>query len=142
MIKFRATWLKISGDMTLVSGEMTLGRLDLNHHSARENCRLWCHCKFPFQKQSPPLLRHLENFWPVVESVSTEKKENRNPGSNPNSNADLSYPNLSPLPLHCHSDPPKFRKFWVHKLANCLSKVIHQSEMTYYLPYCNLMQGI
>ena len=28
------------------------------------------------------ILRHLENFWPVIESVSIKKKKNRNPGSN------------------------------------------------------------
>ena len=28
LLKFRAAWLKISYDMTLISGEMTIGRLD------------------------------------------------------------------------------------------------------------------
>ena len=49
-------------------------------------------------------------FWTVIKSVSIKKKENRNPGSNQTSNADLSYPNLYPLPLHYDNDPPKFRK--------------------------------
>ena len=35
---------------------------------------------------------------------------NRNKNSNPGSNTDLKYPNLSPLPLHYHTDPLKFRK--------------------------------
>ena len=95
MIKFRATWLKMSGDMTLVSGERLWGDLTSSHHSAWENCRLWRHCKFPFQKQSLPFLRHLENFWPVIEGVSIEKKEDCNPGRTQHSNTDLSYPNLS-----------------------------------------------
>ena len=36
----------------------------------------------PFHKRSLSLLRHLENFWRVIESFSIKKKENRNPGSN------------------------------------------------------------
>ena len=35
--------------------------------------------KFPFHKLSLPFLRHLENCWPAIESVSIKKKENRNP---------------------------------------------------------------
>ena len=45
-------------------------------------------------------------FFELLLSVSIKKKENHDPGSNP----DLSYPNLSPLPLHYHIDPLKFRK--------------------------------
>ena len=60
----------------------------------------------PFRKGSLAFLRHLENFWPFIESVLIKKKENRNPGSNP----DLSYPCLSSLTLHFHNDLPKFRK--------------------------------
>ena len=59
----------------------------------------------------------MENFWRVIESVFTKKKEDRDPGSNPN----LSYPNLSALLLHHHTDLPKVRKNYVHKLANYLS---------------------
>ena len=61
----------------------------------------------PFRERSLPFLRHLENFWPVIESVSIKKKENRNPGSNP----DLSYPNLSPLPLQYHNNRQRCEKF-------------------------------
>ena len=45
-------------------------------------------------------------FFELLLSVSIKKKENHDPGSNP----DLSYPNLSPLPLHYHIDPLKFPK--------------------------------
>ena len=78
-------------------------------------------------------------------------------------NPDLSYPNLSPLPLHYHTYPPNVRKIKVHKLANS----IHQLQVTLalsislnvkstlvstsfllrlfknvlqYWPYCNLIQ--
>ena len=57
-------------------------------------------------ERSLPFLRHLKNFWSVIESVSMKKKQNHNPGSN----LDLSYPNLSPFPLHYHTDRPRFRK--------------------------------
>ena len=41
-----------------------------------------------------------------------KKEEIRNLGSNRATNHwDPSYPNLSPLPQHYHTDPPKFRKF-------------------------------
>ena len=36
----------------------------------------------PFGKRSLPFLRHSENFWPVIETVSIKKKENRMPTSN------------------------------------------------------------
>ena len=39
-------------------------------------------CSCPFRKRSLPFLRHLENFSPVIESVSMKKKENCNLGSN------------------------------------------------------------
>ena len=39
-----------------------------------------------------------------------KKKENRNLGSNQASNPDPSYPNLSPLPLHYHTDHAKIPK--------------------------------
>ena len=50
----------------------------------------------------------LKKIWPAIDSVSTRIKryENRNTGSNP----DFSYPNRSPLPLHYHTAPSKFRK--------------------------------
>ena len=38
----------------------------------------------PFRIRSLPFLRHLENFWHVIESVPIKKKEKRNPGSNLN----------------------------------------------------------
>ena len=44
-----------------------------------------------YRKMYQHTSRHLENSWPVIESVSIKKKENRNPGSN----LDLSYPNLN-----------------------------------------------
>ena len=56
-------------------------------------------CKFLFRKRTLPFLKHLENFWPVIENGSTKKKEDCSPGSN----QDLSYPNLSPLRPN---DPP------------------------------------
>ena len=59
---------------------------------------------FPFRKRSLPFSRHLENSWPVIESVPIKKKENRNPESNPDPCAS---PNLSPLPLHYQNEPPK-----------------------------------
>ena len=78
-------------------------------------CRLR---KFPFSKRLLPFLEHWNIFDLFIESVSIKKKEDRNPGSNP----DLFYPIvLSPLPLHYHTYQPKFRKSYLHKLANCLS---------------------
>ena len=42
------------------------------------------HRNCPFRKRLLPFLRLLENFWPVIESVSFKKKENRKAaGSNP-----------------------------------------------------------
>ena len=38
---------------------------------------------FPFLKRSSPFLRHLENFWTIIESFSTKKKDIHNPDSNP-----------------------------------------------------------
>ena len=72
--------------------------------------------KFPFHKRLLLFLT-LKYFWPFIESVSIKKKEDSNPGSN----TDLLYPILSPLPLHYHTDQPKFPKRYLHKLANCLS---------------------
>ena len=65
-------------------------------------------CSCTFRKRSLPFLRHLENFGPVIESISMKKKQNRNPGSNQALNPYPSYPNL--LPIHYHTKPPKFRK--------------------------------
>ena len=62
--------------------------------------------KFPFRKRSLPFLRHLENFWPVTESVFIKEEEDRNPQTH----LDLSHPNLFPFQIHYHTDPPKFRK--------------------------------
>ena len=72
---------------------------------------------FPFRERSLPFLRHLENFWTIIESFSTKKKDIHNPDSNPV----LSYANLSPLPLHYHANPPQFRKIKVYIIINCLS---------------------
>ena len=35
-----------------------------------------------YRKMYQHTLRHFENSWPVIESVSIKKKENRTPGSN------------------------------------------------------------
>ena len=72
---------------------------------------------FPFRKRSLPFLRHLENFWTIIESFSTKKKDIHNPDSNPV----LSYANLSPLPLHYHANPPQSRKIKVYIIINGLS---------------------
>ena len=64
---------------------------------------IWRRGKFPFRKRSLPFLRHWH--WLIIESVAINKREDRNSRSNP----DLSYTNLSPLPLHYHTDLPKFR---------------------------------
>ena len=45
-----------------------------------------------------------------MKSVSIKKKQNRSLGSNQASNPDPSYPTLSPLPLHYHTDQPKIPK--------------------------------
>ena len=58
--------------------------------------------KFPFHKRVAAILRHSEKFWPVIESrVLLKKKEDRKPPAD----QDLSYPTLSPLPAHYHTDP-------------------------------------
>ena len=72
-----------------------------------------------FRKRSLPFLKHLGNLWPVSWSVSIKKKENRDQGSNLDLEPGLSYPNLFLLPLHCHSDPAKFRK----KISTYTSKL-------------------
>ena len=101
--------------------EFELSRLSLKQ---RENSfYLWSFFyrhrrSFPFRKRSLPFSRHVENFWPVIESVPIRKKENRNPELNPHTSAS---PNLSPLPLHYQNEPPKFRKNYKYKLANCFS---------------------
>ena len=38
------------------------------------HAKLWRRRKFPFRKRSLPFLGQLENFWPVIESVSIKKK--------------------------------------------------------------------
>ena len=48
--------------------------------------------EFPFRKRSLPFLRHLENVWTV-----TEKKDDRNPGSNPDRLITQNLWLLSPL---------------------------------------------
>ena len=60
--------------------------------------------KFPFHKRVAAILRHSVKFWPVIESrVLLKKKEDRKPPTD----RDLSYPTLSPLPAHYHTDPSK-----------------------------------
>ena len=74
--------------------------------------RAWKQKKPTPLDRGPPLHvnRVLGNFWPVIESLSMKKKENRELGSNQASNTDPPYPNLSPLSLHYHTDPPNFQK--------------------------------
>ena len=67
--------------------------------------------KFPFRKGSLSCLRQLEIFDLLLRVILT-------------SNMDLSYPNLSPLPLHYHTDPPNVRKIKVHKLANHIADLL------------------
>ena len=72
--------------------------------------------QWSFRKWSLPFLGQKTE----QQNVSILKKEkNRTPGSN----SDLSYSNLSPLPLVYYSDtqPSKSRKRLLHNLANCLS---------------------
>ena len=57
----------------------------------------------------------------LLKAFRLKRKKIATQGRTWTSNPDLSYPNLSPLPLHYHTDPPKFRKNEVHTLANCLS---------------------
>ena len=64
-----------------------------------ENCYRGCRGSCPFRKRLLPILRHLENFWPIIESVSIKRKKIVTQGRTWTSNADLSYPKLSPLPL-------------------------------------------
>ena len=89
-ITFQNNWLIRS------QGLLILSQFAVKLACYRQGHRSSC----PFRKRS------FKNFWPVIESVSIKKKDNRNPGAN----LDLSYPNLSPLPLHYHTDPPKLRK--------------------------------
>ena len=56
-----------------------------------------------YRRGSCPFRKRSLLIFELLLSVSIEKKESRN-------NPDLSYPNLSPLPLHYHTDPPKFWK--------------------------------
>ena len=79
------------------------------------------------------------------------------------SNPDLSYSNLSPLPLHYLTDPQKNVIHWQTVFLNCyinqvtlaLSIIFNVNltvglqyrsfqdySKTYYLPYCSLIQGI
>ena len=60
-------------------------RWALTSHSIR---LLWTWIVFPWSiKTKVPVLRHLENFWPVIVSWVIKKKENHNPNSNP----DIAY---------------------------------------------------
>ena len=79
----------------------------------------------PFRKWSLPFLGQKTE----QQNVSILKKEkNRTPGSN----SDLSYSNLSSLPLVYYSDtqPSKSRKRLLHNLANCLSWQLHKYQVT------------
>ena len=62
----------------------TRARVLLALLSLRKNrgLRVVYRCSCPFRKRSLPFLRHLENFSPVIGSVSIKTKENRIPGSN------------------------------------------------------------
>jgi len=53
----------------------------------------------------------------VIESFSTKRKGIYSLASNP----DLSYANLSPLPLQYHANPPPFRKINVYVVIKRLS---------------------
>ena len=65
-------------------------------------------CSCPFRKRSLPFLRQkgFDLLWRVFlskrEKIATQ-------GQTWTSNSDHSYPNISPLPLHYHTDPPKRR---------------------------------
>ena len=61
----------------------------------------------PFPKRSLLFLRHLENFLPVIESVSIKKKEIVTQGRNWTSNPNLSYPDFSALPSYTTTPTPQ-----------------------------------
>jgi len=84
----------------------------------RENLfRFASFAEFPFRLRSLPFLRHLENFWTVIESFPSKKKDINISESNPV----LSYAYLSPLPLHYHANPHQFRKIKGFIIIICLS---------------------
>ena len=69
---------------------------------------------------TPPQISLLQMVGVILKSVTIKKKE----VCNPELNLDLFLSNLSSLPLHYHTNSPKFHKILVHKLVNCLSWLI------------------
>ena len=58
----------------------------------------------PFRKQLLPFLRH-KIFDLLLRVFLSKRKKIAIQGRTQTSNSDLSYPHLSPLPLHYHIDP-------------------------------------
>ena len=85
--------------------------------SPRRVARICRQGKFPFRKRSLSFLRQLEIFDLLLRVILLKRQKIAT------SNPDLSYPNLSPLPLHYHTDPPNVRKIKVYKLANCIHQL-------------------
>ena len=80
-------------------GENTRSVPSLRGGGWGENCYRGCRGSCPFRKRLLPILRHLENFLPIIECVSIKRKKIVTQGRTWTSNPDLSYPKLSPLPL-------------------------------------------
>ena len=66
-------------------------------------------CSCPFRKRSLPFLRQ-KGFDLLWRLFLSKRKKIATQGQTWTSNSDHSYPSQSPLPLHCHTDPPKRRK--------------------------------
>ena len=66
----------------------------------------------PFLNARCNFCRQWENVWPVIGVflLNRKKTATQGPIRSSRSNRDLSYRNLSPLPLHYHTDQPKIPK--------------------------------
>ena len=99
-------------------------------------------CSCPFRKRSLPFLRHLENFLPVIGSVSIKKKENRKPGSNlnlepgPFVSSSLSLttvPQLKQCPRHF--TPTTFRRKWLYWFTRLNNKNFLKTRLLIFATY-------
>ena len=96
----------------------------------------------PFRKRSLPFLRHLENFWPAIGSVSIKKKENRIPGSNmdlepgPFVSSSLSLTTVPQLgQCSRHFTPNTSRRKWLYWFTRLNNKNFLKTQLLIFATY-------